>query len=108
MKRFFAAIELLIFYMKEVFVSNMKIAFDVVTPHLHSCPQIFTIELDERLTDVQVTVLSNLITMTPGTLSIDVSENCKELIIHSMYIENSEELYEVVKRQYERRVLNVF
>lgn len=107
MKRIFAAIEFLIFYLKEVFVSNMKVAHDVLTPTLHMNPALVHVPLEQPLSDVQLTALANLITMTPGTLSVDVAEDRKSLFIHAMYFEGEAALKEEVEDKYIKRILNV-
>lgn len=108
MKRLFATIEFLLFYIKEVVLSNFRVAHDVLTPTLHAHPRLVEIPLSPEMTDVQLTVLANLITMTPGTLSIDVSEDRSNLLIHAMYSTDIEALRRDIKENYERRVLNVF
>ncbi|MBW3600685.1 MAG: Na+/H+ antiporter subunit E, partial [Planctomycetes bacterium] len=58
-------------------------------------------------TDDEITLLANLITLTPGTLSLDVSEDRKTLFVHAMYIEDPEKLRRHVKEGMERRVLEL-
>ena len=48
-------------------------------------------------------VLANLITMTPGTLSLDVSPDRKTLYVHAMYINDPEALRCDIKENLERR-----
>ena len=48
-------------------------------------PGIVKIPLDLE-TDVEITLLASLITLTPGTLSLDVSKDKKVLYVHSMYV----------------------
>ena len=43
------------------------------------------------LTDVEVTTLANAITLTPGTLSADLSPDGETLFIHAMYAEDTDE-----------------
>jgi multicomponent Na+:H+ antiporter subunit E len=61
----------------------------------------------EAKTDLEITVLANLITMTPGTLSLDVSPDRKTLYVHAMYIKNPEALRFDIKENLERRVLEL-
>lgn len=108
MKRFIAFAEFFLFYLKEVILANIKIAYDVLTPRLRTNPKLLHIDIDYDLTDWQLTILANLITMTPGTLSIDIAEDRKSLFIHAMYVESDEALKKTVNQGYARRVLNVF
>ena len=59
----------------------------------------------EAKTDLEITVLANLITMTPGTLSLDISPDRKTLYVHAMYIHDPEELRRDIKENFEPRVL---
>lgn len=94
------------YYMWEMFKSNAIIAYDVLTPTHHMKPGVIGIPLDAR-TDLEITVLANLITMTPGTLSLDVSPDRRTLYVHAMYINDSEELRRDIKENLERRVLEL-
>ena len=60
------------FYALEVVRSNLRVAFDVVTPALRAEPGVVAVPLEAR-TDAEITLLANLITMTPGTLAVDVA-----------------------------------
>lgn len=95
-----------VFYLWELILANLRVAYDVVTPTHHMRPGILAIPLDAR-TDVEITMLANLITLTPGTLSLDVSTDRRVLYIHAMYIDDAEAVRRRVKRGYERRVLEM-
>lgn len=108
MKKLIAAIEFFIFYLKEVILANIRVAHDVMTPTMHMNPQLVHIPIERELTDWQLTILANLITMTPGTLSIDIAEDKKSLFIHAMFYESETVLRREVNGNYVRRILNVF
>lgn len=99
-------ISLLLFFTWELILANLRVAFDVLTPGHHMRPGIIAIPLDAR-TDLEITLLSNLVTLTPGTLSLDVSTDCKVLYLHAMYIDDVEEVRRKVKDGFERRLLAV-
>ena len=46
-------------------------------------------------------------TLTPGSLSLDVSSDRRVLYLHVLYIDDVEALRREVKEDYERRVLEV-
>ena len=96
------------FYAREVALSNFKVAYDVVTPSLLAEPGLLELDLSPDLTDTQIMMLANLITMTPGTLSIDVSEDRRILLIHGMYLNDRESVYASLKNDFERRIRHVF
>ena len=94
------------FYVVEVVRANLRVAFDVVTPTDYARPGIVAVPLDAR-TDVEITLLSNLITMTPGSLSVDVADDRSVIYVHAMYLEDPEELRREIKDDLERRVLEL-
>jgi len=59
--------------------ANVDVAYRVITGKIK--PGIVKIQPDLK-TDLGVTMLANSITLTPGTLSVDVDEDNKELFIH--------------------------
>jgi multicomponent Na+:H+ antiporter subunit E len=72
------------------------------------CPGVVAIPLDAR-TDTEITLLANLITLTPGSVSLDLSEDRRVLYVHAMYIDGGDvEAYRrSVKEGLERRVLEL-
>lgn len=72
------------------------------------CPGVVAIPLDAR-TDVEITLLANLITLTPGSVTLDLSEDRSVLYVHAMYIDDGDvEAYRrSVKEGLERRVLEL-
>lgn len=94
------------YYLWELLKSNAIIAYDVLTPTHHMKPGVLAIPLEAK-TDLEITVLANLITMTPGTLSLDVSPDRKTLYVHAMYIKDPEAVRFDIKENLERRVLDL-
>lgn len=101
-----ALVRFALFYAVDVVRSNVRVAFDVVTPTSRAHPGIVAVPLDAR-TDVEITVLANLITMTPGSLAVDVSDDRSVIYVHSMFAEDPDELVRLVKDDLERRVLEL-
>jgi multicomponent Na+:H+ antiporter subunit E len=91
----------------EIIKSNLQVAWDVVTPSHHATPGVVAIPLDVT-TAGEITLLANLITLTPGTLSLDVSDDRKTLYIHAMFIDDPDEVRRYIKENLERRVLELF
>ena len=107
MMRILAWIEFILFYLKEVLVSNLRVAYDVLTPKHHMTPGIIALDVAD-MTDAQVAVMANFITMTPGTLGLSVSEDHSKLYIHVMYVDGSSEaLAAKMLNDYGKRVKRV-
>jgi multicomponent Na+:H+ antiporter subunit E len=100
--------ELIIFYLKEILISNMRIAYDVLTPRHRMNPGIVVVDVD-ALNVRQLAAMANLITMTPGTLGMYVSKDLGKLYIHSMYMDkDAESIGADLANDYGKRVLRVF
>jgi multicomponent Na+:H+ antiporter subunit E len=101
-------LELVVFLLWELLLANLRVAYDVLTPGYHMRPGVVAIPLDAK-SDIEITLLANLITLTPGTLSLDVSSDRSVLYIHVMYVDNDDldEVRRKIKSGFERRVLEV-
>lgn len=108
MMRLFSFIGFILFYTKEVVLSNFRVAYDVLTPTHHMTPGIIAVDVS-GMTDRQILFMANLITMTPGTLGLAVSEDETTLYIHVMYMDGSaESMTKNLENSYGRRVRRVF
>ncbi|MDQ0976414.1 multicomponent Na+:H+ antiporter subunit E [Neobacillus niacini] len=104
--RLWSFIKLIFIFIKELILSNIAIVKIVLKPKLDMRPAIFA--MDTALTkDWQITLLSSLITLTPGTLVIDVSDDNKTLFIHAMNIGEVEDEINSIKNSFEKAILEV-
>ena len=94
------------FFLKELLVSNLRVLWDVITPQHISRPGIIGIPLDAR-TDGEIMLVANLISLTPGTLSLDLSEDRRMLYIHVMFLDDVDQIRAQIKQGLEKRVLEV-
>ncbi len=97
---------LLFFFFRALLVSNLRVLWDVVTPSHISRPGIVRVPLEAR-TDIEIMLVANLISLTPGTLSIDLSEDRRHLYVHVMFLDDEERACREMKEGLERRVLEV-
>ncbi len=105
-RKAYQVVDLLLFFLWELILSNIRIATDVVMPRYRMRPAIIAVPLDAK-SDTEITLLANLVTLTPGTLSMDVSEDRSTIYIHSMYSSDRARFVDGIKRGFERRVLEV-
>ena len=94
------------FFIKELVQANLRVAFDILTPPWHMQPGVIALPLSAR-TEMEITLVANLISLTPGTLSLDVSDDRKVLYIHAMFLDDEEELRRNLKEM-EHRALELF
>jgi multicomponent Na+:H+ antiporter subunit E len=104
--KLFAAVGFALFFIYELALSNVRVAWDVITPEARRRPGIVAVPL-EAASDHEITLLSILVTLTPGTLVVDISDDRKVLYVHSMFVDDVEEERRKIKEGFERRVLDL-
>ncbi len=97
---------LMAFFVWELVVSTLRVAGDVVTPQRLRRPGIVAVPLDAE-SDAEITLLACLVTLTPGSLSLDVSEDRTRLYVHAMFVDDPDEVRRQIKQGFERRILEV-
>lgn len=98
------AISFVLFFLWELVVANVRVAVDVLTLRQRMRPRIIAVPL-EASSQLEIAMLANLISLTPGTLSLDVATDQRVLYIHAMYAEDAEAVQREIKNGLERRLL---
>jgi|HigsolmetaAR201D_1030396.scaffolds.fasta_scaffold03822_4 multicomponent Na+:H+ antiporter subunit E len=99
-------LNLALFFIWELILSNLRVTLEVLTPGYQLRPGVVAIPLDAR-SDAEILLLTTLITLTPGSIAIDISNDRHELYLHTMYMSDPEEVRRQIKTGFERRVLEV-
>ncbi len=94
-------------FFKELALSAIKVAFLVVQPRMRLKPGIFAYSLTVTR-DFEITLLANLITLTPGTLSVDVSADRRILYVHALDCADPAALRHDIAHGFERRIREAF
>lgn len=94
------------YFLKELIMANLKVAFDIITPPWYMKPGVIAMPLKAR-TELEIAFVANLISLTPGTLSLDVSDDRRVLYIHAMFLDDERELRRNLAEM-ERRALTLF
>lgn len=94
------------FFVTQLVKANLRIAYEVLTPPHTMRPGVVAVPLDLE-TDAEITLLANLLTLTPGSLSLDVSADRRVLYVHEMYMRDPEQARREIKEGFERRVMEV-
>lgn len=99
-------IEFLLYFAWELLLANLRVAIDVLTPRHRMHPRVLALPLDVK-TDAGITLLANLITLTPGSVSLDVSSDRTMMYLHVMYASDPELVRRTIKEGLERRVIRL-
>ena len=94
-----------LFYLMELFFANLRVAATVLSPRMRITPAVVAIPLEAE-SELSITLLSNLITLTPGSLTLDISVDSRVLYVHTMYADDIDKFCLGIK-ELERRVLEV-
>lgn len=96
-----------VYFLRILTQANLKIAWECITPGLTQTPRILRHDVSD-LNDTQLTILANSITLTPGTLVVDVSDDHKWLYVHCMYAHDRAAAIEELRDLHNRLKQEVF
>lgn len=100
-------VSLFLLFMKELALSAWKVAIMVLTPNMNLKPGIFAFPLTVDR-DIEITLLANMITLTPGTFSMDVSDDGRFLYVHAIDCSDKEGAIRDIQDGFERKILEAF
>jgi len=91
-------------FLCELLLSAVRVGLLVLRPRLDIKPAMVAFPLSVT-SDIEITLLANLITLTPGTLSVDVSADRRFLLIHAIDVEDREALIRDIREGFEKKVM---
>jgi len=108
-RRLWAFVTFTAFVGWEIVVSNVKLAQLILQRNPQLSPAIVAVPLAVR-SPLEITILASIITLTPGTLSIDLgkSDNGENLLyVHTLTIDDVDQFRTAIKETFERRLLAI-
>lgn len=94
------------FFLKELVKANLRVAQDVVTPRALRRPGVVAVPLSTRNAN-EIALLANLLTLTPGSVTLDVADDRSVLYVHCMFVDDPEAVKAEIKNGFERRVMEL-
>ena len=101
-----AALRLGLSFFVQLVLANISVLRTVMQPRLNIRPGIVAYPLEIK-SDKAITWLANMITLTPGTLTLDVSADRRTLFIHTLDIADASDVVESIKTAFERHLLEL-
>lgn len=98
-------VKLLAYFLWQLLIANVQMVKYTLSPLSRLKPAILRVPLAEGMTDFEITTLANMITLTPGTLSLDVSADRRALFVHFMHTDDAEASVNDIKNGFERLIL---
>lgn len=103
-----AAIEYVFVVLWDIVVANVEVAWIVLTKSNRAMqPAYITVPLDIRAPEA-ITILAGTITMTPGTVSADLSADGRAILVHCLDTDDGEAVVRDIKERYEGRLKEIF
>ena len=92
----------------DIIVANFQVAWIVLTvPNDKLKPAWIVIPLDLKEPEA-ITILAGTITLTPGTVSADLSNHGHSLLVHVLHTDDPDGEVETIKSRYEARLKEIF
>lgn len=92
----------------DIIVANIQVAWIVLTvPNAKLKPHWIVVPLELKQPEA-ITVLAGTITLTPGTVSADLSDGGHSLLVHVLHTDDPDGVCDEIKSRYERRLLEIF
>jgi len=94
--------------LRDIMVANFEVAWIVLTvPNSRLKPAWIEVPLDLRQPEA-ITMLAGTITLTPGTVSADLSDQGRSLLVHVLHTDDPDAVRDKIKNRYERRLKEIF
>jgi multicomponent Na+:H+ antiporter subunit E len=100
------AVSFVLFFLWKVIQANLRVTAQILSPRPSLRPAVIAIPLDAQ-TDLEIVFLANLLTLTPGSLSLDVSNDRRVLYLHVIQVGDVDDERQDVKVTIERRLLEL-
>jgi len=100
-------VSLAAFFLWELILANIRVALDVLRPRLNMRPAVVAIPLDVQQDD-ELLLLSAMINFTPGSVTVDVTDDRRTLYVHVMHMKSAEQTRREIKDGFERRIRRLF
>ena len=104
---FFTLFKFVIIVAYDIIVANLTVARQVMDSNDKLKPKFFNLPLDIKH-PLAISTLASTISLTPGTVSCDLSEDKTYLIIHGLVIDDENETIKDIKKRYEAPLMEVF
>lgn len=100
-------LDLTVFFLLDMIRANLRLTAIILSPQMKLRPAVVAVPL-ELHNGAAIILLTSLITLTPGTFSLDVSSDRRMLYVHTIWLEDADNFRRQVLDGYERRIKELF
>lgn len=94
-------------FLSDLLRANIRMASIILSPRMRLRPAVVAVPLILK-SESAIILLANMMTLTPGTLSLDISTDRQMLFIHTVYLDDPEQFKQELLEGYERRLKELF
>ena len=94
-------------FLSDLLRANIRMASIILSPRMQLRPAVVAVPLILK-SESAIILLANMMTLTPGTLSLDISTDRQILFIHTVYLDDPEQFRKELLEGYERRLKELF
>lgn len=106
-RRVLAAVKLMVVFVAEVVRCGVRVSYLLLHPRMPISPGLIAVPLDVK-TNEAITLFAGMITMAPGSISVELSEDRSHLFVHALEAGDPHKAAAYLKRVLERRIMEVF
>ncbi|MBN6205149.1 Na+/H+ antiporter subunit E [Ralstonia pickettii] len=102
----YAFFKLILIFIRELFSSSLLVLSQILSPKVNYQPGIFKYETQMR-GEWEITAIALLLTLTPGSVVMEVTPEEDYLYIHAMDVEDSKEMLLKSLHNFEKAIMEV-
>lgn len=91
----------------DIVVANFEVALLVIRPNKRLRPAFIAVPLDIKY-ELPITILASSVSLTPGTVSAEISADKQWLYVHVLHMTDKDELITLIKKRYEQPLMEIF
>ncbi|GAB2569218.1 Na+/H+ antiporter subunit E [Gracilibacillus alcaliphilus] len=104
--RVWAAIKLICLFFIELIKANIDVVKVVLNPKQNHQPGIVAVKTKLE-SDFEISILAALITLTPGTISMDFSSDSKTIYVHAIDVPDKQAMIRDIQESFEKAIMEV-
>jgi len=94
-------VKLLAVFLRELVVANVQVAWWILRPRLRVQPALIRVPITLE-TDAAITALAGMISLTPGTVTVDVAPDRRSLDVHCLNVPDIEATRQSIQTMFEQ------
>lgn len=91
----------------DIVLANLRVAILILGPRRRIHPRFIAVPL-ALTSPFSITLLASIISLTPGTVSSNLSGDRRTLLVHGLVVHDADEAVRHIRRRYEQPLLEIF